>query len=75
MRKSAPEKILIEAPTAGKGATCKSCAHCPWMAMNNLDNLINAFHSNKNQIYIDKNTQEKAFKSTNKMIEFAKNLV
>ena len=75
MRKSAPEKILIEAPTAGKGATCKSCAHCPWMAMNNLDSLINAFHNNKNQIYIDKNTQEKAFKSTNKMIEFAKNLV
>ena len=43
--------------------------------MNNLDSLINAFHNNKNQIYIDKNTQEKAFKSTNKMIEFAKNLV
>jgi quinolinate synthase len=31
---------FIEAPTAGKGATCQSCAHCPWMAMNGLHNLI-----------------------------------
>ena len=30
----APGKTLIEAPTAGDSATCKSCAHCPWMAMN-----------------------------------------
>ena len=32
MRQLAPSKTLIEAPTAGTGATCKSCAHCPWMA-------------------------------------------
>jgi hypothetical protein len=31
-----PTRLLIEAPTAGNGATCKSCAHCPWMAMNGL---------------------------------------
>ena len=36
MKKAAPDKILIEAPTGGEGATCISCAHCPWMAMNNL---------------------------------------
>ena len=34
MRQLAPGKTLIEAPTAGDSATCKSCAHCPWMAMN-----------------------------------------
>ena len=39
MRMSAPGKRFIEAPTAGNSATCKSCAHCPWMAMNALTNL------------------------------------
>ena len=39
MHQLAPEKRLIAAPTAGVGATCESCAHCPWMAMNALQNL------------------------------------
>ena len=39
MRAAAPGKHFIEAPTAGNSATCKSCAHCPWMAMNGLKNL------------------------------------
>ena len=36
MRLAAPGKTFIDAPTAGNSATCKSCAHCPWMAMNGL---------------------------------------
>ena len=36
MQQAAPDKELFEAPTAGEGATCRSCAHCPWMAMNGL---------------------------------------
>src|SRR6185437_3323110 len=40
MRRRVPGATFIEAPTAGKGATCQSCAHCPWMAMNGLHNLI-----------------------------------
>ena len=40
MRKRLPGVTFIEAPTAGKGATCQSCAHCPWMAMNGLHNLL-----------------------------------
>jgi quinolinate synthase len=39
MRQLAPGKTLFEAPTAGNSATCKSCAHCPWMAMNGLVGL------------------------------------
>ena len=39
MRALAPDKLFIEAPTAGSGATCRSCAHCPWMGMNVLENL------------------------------------
>ena len=34
-----PDKRFVEAPTAGEGAECRSCAHCPWMAMNELQTL------------------------------------
>ena len=74
MKKAAPNKILIEAPTGGKGATCISCAHCPWMAMNNLDNLIETLIDEKNEIIVDETIRKKAFISTNKMIDFAKTL-
>ncbi|WP_254503793.1 quinolinate synthase NadA, partial [Salmonella enterica] len=37
MQQAVPEKELLEAPTAGEGANCRSCAHCPWMAMNGLN--------------------------------------
>src|SRR5690606_39940430 len=40
MQQAVPEKILIEAPTRSEGATCRSCAHCPWMAMNELDGIL-----------------------------------
>ena len=74
MRQAAPNKILIEAPTGGEGATCISCAHCPWMAMNNLDNLIDTLINEKNEIIINEDIREKAYISTNRMIDFAKNL-
>ena len=74
MKKAAPDKILIEAPTGGEGATCISCAHCPWMAMNNLDNLIDTLLHEKNEITIDEDIRIKASISTNRMIDFANNL-
>jgi len=40
MRTLSPDKLFLEAPTAGDGATCTSCNHCPWMAMNGLLNLV-----------------------------------
>ncbi|UCE89197.1 MAG: quinolinate synthase NadA, partial [Pseudomonadota bacterium] len=40
MQQAAPHKTFLEAPTAGAGATCVSCAHCPWMAMNDLRKLV-----------------------------------
>ncbi len=74
MKKEAPNKVLIEAPTGGSGATCISCAHCPWMAMNNLDNLIQTLINEKNEIVINEDVRKRAYISTNKMIEFAKTL-
>jgi quinolinate synthase len=48
-----PGKIFIEAPTAGNSATCKSCAHCPWMAMNGLAGLAQALETGANEVHVD----------------------
>jgi quinolinate synthase len=71
MRQAAPGKVFIEAPTAGNSATCKSCAHCPWMAMNGLQNLINVLESGANEIHVEPATREKAVTCINRMLDFA----
>jgi len=71
MRKLSPHKRFIEAPTAGNGATCKSCAHCPWMAMNGLKNLAQVLESGRNEVHIDLNAGAKALKGIQRMLDFA----
>ena len=48
-----PGKTFIEAPTAGNSATCKSCAHCPWMAMNGLAGLAQVLGTGANEVHVD----------------------
>lgn len=72
MRQAAPDKIFIEAPTAGVGATCESCAHCPWMAMNELRNLANVLETGGNEIHVDEAVRLKALRSTQRMLDFAR---
>lgn len=71
MRASAPGKLFIEAPTAGNSATCKSCAHCPWMAMNGLKNLADTLENMSNQIHVDPAVGVKAVTSIQRMLDFA----
>jgi len=71
MRKEAPDKEIIEAPTEGEGATCKSCAHCPWMAMNGLHNLLTVLETGSNEIHVDEDIRVKALRSTQRMLDFA----
>ena len=70
MREVAPNKTLIEAPTAGQGADCESCAHCEWMAMNTLENCLDTIKTGKNQINIDISVSQKAQKSIQKLLDF-----
>lgn len=70
MRQLAPGKELIEAPTAGKGATCKSCAHCPWMAMNGLRNLIACLRTQQPRIEVEENVRAKAEGCITRMLDF-----
>ena len=53
MRQLAPGKTLIEAPTAGNSATCKSCAHCPWMAMNGLQGVVDCLENGQGEILVE----------------------
>ncbi|MBI5613204.1 MAG: quinolinate synthase NadA [Gammaproteobacteria bacterium] len=71
MRQAAPGKLFMEAPTAGRGATCESCAHCPWMAMNNLTALAQALETGANEIQVDEAVRVKALRATQRMLDFA----
>ncbi|MGZ9046287.1 MAG: quinolinate synthase NadA [Telluria sp.] len=71
MRMAAPGKTFLEAPTAGNSATCKSCAHCPWMAMNGLQNLADVLESGKNEILVDSAIGKQAVRAIDRMLDFA----
>lgn len=72
MRQIAPGKILIPAPTAGEGATCESCAHCPWMAMNALQNLEQVLQTGDQEVQIDPAIRARAVVSIQRMLDFAR---
>lgn len=71
MQQLSPNKILIEAPTAGHGATCQSCGHCPWMAMNNLQNLKQSLIAGSNEIVLDSEIITKAKVPLQRMLNFS----
>ncbi|QTF93518.1 quinolinate synthase NadA, partial [Halomonas sp. BM-2019] len=70
MQQAVPGKTLFEAPTAGNGATCRSCAHCPWMAMNALDNLTEALRHGHGEIFVDAELRRAALKPLERMLNF-----
>ncbi len=74
LRQTVPDKKFLEAPTAGEGATCKSCARCPWMEMNHLqslhDTLSQAERMQANEIHLDDGLVEKARKPLQRMLDF-----
>jgi quinolinate synthase len=53
------------------GTTCKSCAHCPWMAMNSLQNLADVLESGRNTISVDETIRAKAVTCIDRMLDFA----
>ena len=71
MRQVAPGKTLIEAPTMGEGATCQSCARCPWMGMNSLQNLAEVLRTGQNEILVSPELAEKARVPIKRMLDFA----
>lgn len=72
MEQANPDKTFIAAPTGGNGATCRSCANCPWMAMNGLKSIAEALESPLGrEITVDKALAEKALIPLHRMLNFA----
>ena len=74
MQQAAPDKELFEAPTAGEGATCRSCAHCPWMAMNELDGILHVLQHGDQEIHVDPALAERAKLPLDRMLAFSASL-
>ncbi|NCB61575.1 MAG: quinolinate synthase NadA, partial [Gammaproteobacteria bacterium] len=76
MQQACPDKIMIEAPTGGDGATCRSCAHCPWMAMNGLEAIYAALseQADAHEIHVEESVRQKALIPLNRMLDFAASL-
>jgi quinolinate synthase len=74
MRTLCPDKIFLEAPTAGHGANCTSCSHCPWMAMNGLLNLAEVLEAGKNEIEVDPRIISRAELPIRRMLDFARQI-
>jgi quinolinate synthase len=70
MRQLAPGKTLIEAPTAGQSATCKSCAHCPWMAMNELQGVLDCLLLGRGEIGVPEPIRGQALGCIERMLDF-----
>jgi quinolinate synthase len=71
MRQLAPGKTLLEAPTAGQSATCKSCAHCPWMAMNELQGVLDCLLLGRGEISVPEPVRTQALGCIERMLDFA----
>jgi len=74
MQQLCPEKRFLEAPTAGNGATCRSCAHCPWMAMNELESMLHVLQTGEQEVFVDLELGEKAMLPLTRMLEFGQQM-
>ncbi len=74
LTQAAPDKQFIIAPTAGQGATCRSCANCPWMAMNDLEAMAAVFDREDNEIQVPEALAVAAMRPLERMLDFAKTL-
>ena len=74
LQQQAPDKEFIIAPTAGEGATCRSCANCPWMAMNELEIMGEVFERDDNEVFVDPALGERAMVPLRRMLDFARDI-
>ncbi len=72
MQQAVPEKELIIAPTSSESATCRSCARCPWMQLNDLKRLSKVFDVIGNEVDVAPEIIEKALIPLNRMFQFQK---
>ena len=70
MQQLCPGKTFVEAPTAGTGASCRSCAHCPWMAMNTLQRTLDCLRHGSGEVLVDPALIPRAVQPLTRMLDF-----
>ena len=71
MQKRSPHKRFLAAPTAGESASCKSCAFCPWMAMNGLQGIEQCLTNRSGEVLMTPELAAAAKKPLQRMLDFA----
>lgn len=71
MQQRSPHKTFIEAPTAGQGGNCRSCAHCPWMAMNDLERIKSVLLNPGEEIQVSADLIDRARVPLDRMLNFS----
>ena len=71
LQMEAPDKEFIVAPTGGNGAECRSCASCPWMGLNSLQDLHRSLESGENEVLVDELLARQAMIPLQRMLDFA----
>ncbi|MGJ8690116.1 MAG: quinolinate synthase NadA [Gammaproteobacteria bacterium] len=71
LQQMAPNKHFMIAPTAGSDATCRSCAHCPWMAMNSLDRVYESLLNGTNRVSVERELAQRAMRPLQRMLDFS----
>lgn len=82
LQQAAPDKTFLVAPTGGEGATCRSCAYCPWMALNGLQNLaelleqpVHSSDLSAHEIVVDPGVARRAVPPLQRMLDFGQKRV
>lgn len=71
MQQACPEKEMIAAPTGGNGASCRSCAMCPWMGMNGLKAIEDSLQNSEgHEVFVDEDIRVKALIPLQRMLNF-----
>ncbi len=71
MQQVSPGKDFYLAPSSGQSAQCKSCGHCPWMAMNTLEQLHHQLTHFDQEVVVGEQLRKDALKPLDRLLAFS----
>ena len=71
MEKACPNKEFIPLPSKNENGIACACNECEYMRMNTLENVYACLRDEQPEMYVEKETAEKAVSSIRKMLEMS----